>query len=123
MRGGIGMVKAKSALESQRRMGNLVKEVVEGVTGEFPLLEVYVFGSRARGNYLDTSDLDLALVLEKLDAPKMELLENISKHVKGSVDIVIMSSEEAAGSRLIRDAKKVWDSRKGFDLSIFQTES
>jgi len=117
------MVKAKSALESQRRMGNLVKEVVEGVTGEFPLLEVYVFGSRARGNYLDTSDLDLALVLEKLDAPKMELLENISKHVKGSVDIVIMSSEEAAGSRLIRDAKKVWDSKKGFDLSIFQTES
>ncbi len=117
------MGKAKSALESQRRMGKLVKEVVEGVTGEFPLLEVYVFGSRARGNYLDTSDLDLALVLEKLDAPKMELLEKISKHVKGPVDIVILSSEEAAGSRLIRDAKKVWDSKEGFDLSIFQTES
>jgi predicted nucleotidyltransferase len=117
------MVKAKSALESQRKMGELVKEVVEKVTGEFPLLEVYVFGSRARGNYLDTSDLDLALVFQKLDATKIELLEKVSKYVRGPVDIVVMSSEEAARSRLIRDAKKVWDSKKGFDLSIFQAES
>jgi predicted nucleotidyltransferase len=73
-------------------MGELVKEVVEVVTGDFPLLEVYVFGSRVRVNYLDTSDLGLVLVFQKLDATKIELLEKVSKYVKGPVDIVVMSS-------------------------------
>jgi predicted nucleotidyltransferase len=113
------MVKAKSAIESQKRMGQLAKEIVKTVLEDFPLAEAYVFGSRARGDYLDTSDLDLILVFQELHNSKLELMEELSRHIRGKVDFIIMSAEEVGGSRVVRGAKKIWDKEKGFDLSVF----
>ncbi|HLI46639.1 MAG TPA: nucleotidyltransferase domain-containing protein [Geobacterales bacterium] len=73
------MGKGKSALESQRKMLELAQEIIEKIWEELPLTEVYTFGSRARWDYLDTSDLDLVFVLkgtrEKNVIERMYLLD------------------------------------------------
>jgi predicted nucleotidyltransferase len=46
-------------------MLNLAKEIVENIATDYSSLqEVYIFGSRARGDYLDTSDIDLMLLFK-----------------------------------------------------------
>jgi predicted nucleotidyltransferase len=113
------MVKAKSALDSQRRMGALAGKIIETIQRRFPLVEAYVFGSRARGDYLDTSDLDLVFVFQEMRSPKLELMEEVSRFISGKVDFIVMSPQEAKESRVVRAAKKIWDKEKGFDPSIF----
>ncbi|PSN82552.1 hypothetical protein B9P99_02095 [Candidatus Marsarchaeota G1 archaeon OSP_B] len=114
------MVKAKSAIESQKRMAEVAKQIVEKVSEHFPIIEVRVFGSRARGDYLDTSDLDLIFVFEKLDTPKIELVQKISRFIKGNVDFLVMQKDEAQNSALVKSSKLLWDKQKGFDLTVFE---
>lgn len=59
------MGKGKSARESQIKMINQVKEIVEEMAKDLQQLdEVYVLGSRARGDYLDISDIDVVFVFK-----------------------------------------------------------
>jgi len=65
-------------------MLNLAKEIVENIATDYSILqEVYIFGSRARGDYLDTSDIDLMLVFKGIK--KMNTINRmnmVSKHNK-----------------------------------------
>ena len=56
------MGKAKSALESQVRMLRRALEFVGKVKSRINLIDVYVVGSRARGDYRDDSDIDLVII-------------------------------------------------------------
>ena len=49
-------MKAKSAIESQKDLLKKAIEVVNNIKKEINIIDVYVVGSRARGDYLDTSD-------------------------------------------------------------------
>ncbi|MFP3303713.1 MAG: nucleotidyltransferase domain-containing protein, partial [Caldivirga sp.] len=56
------MGKAKSALESQVRMLRRALEFVSKVKSRINLIDVYVVGSRARGDYRDDSDIDIVII-------------------------------------------------------------
>ncbi|BBG23377.1 hypothetical protein IC006_0661 [Sulfuracidifex tepidarius] len=109
------MVKSKSAIESQKRMEELVRDTVYRLNERFPLREVYVFGSRARGDYKDTSDIDLIFVVDGMkDVGIIERMEAISPFIRGDVDFVVISPEEKEGHKLMKGARKVWGRGEGF---------
>ncbi|MQL56579.1 nucleotidyltransferase domain-containing protein [Acidianus ambivalens] len=107
------MDKGKSAIESQIRMINLVKEIIEEITRDFTNLEeVYIFGSRARGNYLDTGDIDFIFVFKGIKGMNVfDRMYTISKYVKGNVDYIVLDEEE---KDRIREKKLLWSRDKGF---------
>ena len=112
-------VKGRSAVESQVRMLNLAKEIVERASKGLPnLVEVYVFGSRARGDYLDTSDIDLLFVLSGIkEMPVVERMYLVGKYIKGNVDYVVLDESEMDR---IKEKKLLWKRGVGFvDLREF----
>jgi Nucleotidyltransferase domain. len=54
--------RAKSALLSQKLMLEGAVRFVEKAREKMNIVDVYVFGSRARGDYKDISDIDLVVV-------------------------------------------------------------
>ncbi|BDC17857.1 nucleotidyltransferase domain-containing protein [Acidianus sp. HS-5] len=113
------MGRGKSAIESQIRMINLAKEIIESASKDLPqLTEVYVFGSRARGDYLDTSDIDLLFVFKGIkDVPTFDRMYMVSKYIKGNVDYVVLDEEE---KDKIKEKKLLWKREIGFvDLKEF----
>ncbi|MCH4816418.1 MAG: nucleotidyltransferase domain-containing protein [Saccharolobus sp.] len=107
------MVKGKSAIESQKKMLQLAIQIVEEVAKEYPsLAKVYVFGSRARGDYLDTSDIDLVFVMRGIkNINVIERMYLVSKFVKkGKVDYIVIDEEEKPP----KDSKLLWSREKGF---------
>lgn len=56
------MGRAKSALLSQKLMLERAVRFVEKAREKINIVDVYVFGSRARGDYKDISDIDLVIV-------------------------------------------------------------
>ncbi|BCU67197.1 DNA polymerase subunit beta [Sulfolobales archaeon HS-7] len=61
------MGKAKSALKSQVDIIKRAIEFVNDVSKEVEVEKVYVVGSRARGDYLDTSDIDLMIISKEFE--------------------------------------------------------
>ncbi|WP_240938822.1 nucleotidyltransferase domain-containing protein [Metallosphaera hakonensis] len=93
----------------------MVQKIIYQLAENFPLKEVYVFGSRARGDYKDTSDIDLIFVIEGIKGiGVVERMEMISPFIKGNVDFVVISPEEKDGYKLMKGAKKVWGREEGF---------
>ncbi len=56
------MGKAKSAVESQVVLLRRAWEFVRRARSRISISEVYVVGSRARGDYTDMSDIDLVII-------------------------------------------------------------
>jgi len=54
-----------------------LREYVEGIRDRFEVKEVYLFGSQAKGNSHKYSDYDLAIVTEKADKNRHELLVDL----------------------------------------------
>ncbi|MGC8570736.1 nucleotidyltransferase domain-containing protein [Caldivirga sp.] len=71
------MGKAKSALESQREMLRRVMEFISDVAKEINIEGVFIVGSRARGDYLETSDIDVVIVSS--DFRRMNYVERLKK--------------------------------------------
>lgn len=94
------MGKAASAVKSQKEMVLRAKKFVDSVdkicrARGLKLVEVYVVGSRARGDYLEDSDIDLVLVIEGVE--KLNQLERklmFKDVVVGGVDFTILSPVE-----------------------------
>ncbi|BFI76967.1 nucleotidyltransferase domain-containing protein [Sulfurisphaera ohwakuensis] len=109
----MGKIRGKSAIESQIKMLNLAKEIVEKVSEELPqLTEVYIFGSRARGDYLDTSDIDLLFVFKGIKGlSAFEKMNLVSKYIKGNVDYIVVDEEE---KDRIKEKKLFWKRDYGF---------
>lgn len=91
---------------------NLAKEIVENIATDYSSLqEVYIFGSRARGGYLDTSDIDLMLVFKGIkEMNTIDRMNIVLKHIKGNVDYIVVDEEEVK----VEDAKLLWKKGKGF---------
>ncbi|MEM1600083.1 MAG: nucleotidyltransferase domain-containing protein [Sulfolobaceae archaeon] len=109
----MGRIRGKSAIESQTKMLNLAKDIVEKASQELPqLTEVYVFGSRARGDYLDTSDIDLLFVMKGVkELSVFEKMKLLSKYIKGNVDYIVVDEEE---KDRIKEKKLFWKRDYGF---------
>ncbi|BCU67824.1 DNA polymerase subunit beta [Sulfolobales archaeon HS-7] len=109
------MVKSKSAIESQKRMEEFVREIICQLKGRLPVREVYVFGSRARGDYKDTSDIDLIFVIDGMsNVGVVKRMNMVTPFIRGKVDFVVLSPEEKEGHKLMKEAKKVWGREEGF---------
>ncbi|BFH73921.1 nucleotidyltransferase domain-containing protein [Sulfurisphaera javensis] len=116
------MGKGKSALESQKKMIELAMKITERVASSLPLVKVYVFGSRARGDYLDISDIDLVFVLYGIkDKNVFERMYLLSPFITGNVDYIVL--DESEENRLPKDAKLLWSKDKGFvDIRVFLSD-
>ena len=96
------MGKALSAVRSQReavlralRFADNAARVCR--TRGLELVGVYVVGSRARGDYLESSDIDLVLVISGVDGLNQVERKVMFKDVmEGGVDFVVLSPREWA---------------------------
>ncbi|MEL9990043.1 MAG: nucleotidyltransferase domain-containing protein [Thermoproteus sp.] len=89
------MDKAKTALKSQREMLARALRFVERVKAKINVAEVYVVGSRARGDYTNESDIDLVIIsddVKGLDALERRLL--LKDLLEPGVEYFIYTSEE-----------------------------
>jgi len=68
----------QTALEFKRRVAALV-----------PILQCSVFGSRARGDATDGSDLDLFLVVDHIDTELRERISEVAWEVGFENDVVL----------------------------------
>jgi len=74
----IALSDRQTALEFKRRIADLV-----------PVLEFCVFGSRARGDATDESDLDMFLVVDHIDADLREKISEVAWEVGFENDVVL----------------------------------
>ncbi|MEM3980257.1 MAG: nucleotidyltransferase domain-containing protein [Ignisphaera sp.] len=108
------MGKAKSAVESQREALKKALEFVEEVQIKlrergFIVREAYIVGSRARGDYTNESDIDIALVVDGVEELNiLERLSLIKDILKPKIDVRIYSTKEwySETSAWIKELKK-----------------
>jgi len=92
--------KAKSALASQHEALERAKSFVEKAKARasclgLTLLGAYLVGSRARGDYLRDSDIDIILVIKGLkNLNFLERLELFTDILEPSIDLRIYDTEE-----------------------------
>ncbi|MFP3314397.1 MAG: nucleotidyltransferase domain-containing protein [Thermocladium sp.] len=102
------MGKAKSAIESQRKLLQRAREFVEDAGKEVKIEAVYVVGSRARGDYLDTSDLDLVIISDDFRGMNyIERMEKLSRYLRPGIEFFALTRDEWEGnSPYIREMRK-----------------
>ncbi|MEM4062260.1 MAG: nucleotidyltransferase domain-containing protein [Desulfurococcaceae archaeon] len=108
------MGKAKSAVESQREALRKALEFVREVRVRlrdygFTVREAYIVGSRARGDYTDESDVDIALVVDGVEELNiLERLSLIKDLMKPKIDVRVYSTKEwySESSAWIRELRK-----------------
>ena len=75
---------------SQSDINNLVSKFVNLVANEFPVKSVYLFGSYAKGEAREYSDIDLAVVSDNFEGSRFFDKEKLNKYVlKTSIDLEI----------------------------------
>lgn len=74
-----------------------LKEVLERILGN-SLQKVVLFGSRARGDYSDESDIDVAIIVRGLDRKlKRQILDNVAEmelKYLTPLSVLILSEDE-----------------------------
>lgn len=89
------MGKALSAIKSQEQMLRRAELFIEDVKKEINVKEVYVVGSRARGDYLDTSDIDLVIISDDFKGMRyIDRMEKLSKYRRAKIDYFTFTTEE-----------------------------
>lgn len=75
---------------SQSDLNNLVQKFINLISSEFPLSRVYVFGSYAKGNPKDYSDVDLAIVSDNFEGSRFFDKKKLNKYIlRTSIDIEV----------------------------------
>lgn len=94
---------AKLSDRDQRIIGDLVRRLREALEG--CLKQVIVYGSRARGDHMVGSDLDVLILVDHLDASLKQRIREIRYQVMWEADfeplISLLCLEEAEFSREI----------------------
>jgi predicted nucleotidyltransferase len=75
---------------SKSDINNIVSKFISLVSDEFPLKKVYLFGSYAKGNAKDYSDVDLAVVSDKFEGSRFFDKQKLNKYImKTSIDLEV----------------------------------
>ena len=75
---------------SQSDIIDIVTGFINLISDEFPLSSVYLFGSYAKGNPGEYSDIDVAVVSDKFDGVRFFDKQKLAKYIiKSSVDLEI----------------------------------
>mgnify|MGYP001770795843 FL=1 len=118
------MGKAKSAVESQLTLLRRAWEFVERARARMRIAEVYVVGSRARGDYTDVSDIDLVIISD--DVRGMNQLERrllLKDLIEPKVEFFIYTSEEWQGEatawirQMRREAVRLIDLMRAYGVN------
>lgn len=75
------------------------QKLIDGVVRQFDPVEVYLFGSQARGDARPDSDIDLYVVVDDAKAATLNTARTIGEArsaYDGAVDIVVMSASRYA---------------------------
>lgn len=99
-----------------RRLGDWLDDVVRDVVAYAEPVEVIVFGSVARGDDGPDSDIDLLVVIPKVEPGERHLLMGriraaISAHVP--IDVFVATPEEFAERRDVQGSLLYWPAREG----------
>ena len=66
-----------------------LQESIQSIKSAFPVSDVYVFGSYARGDQRPDSDIDLLIVCSETPRDLFELAYEIRKHLHARVDLAL----------------------------------
>lgn len=76
----------------------LAERYKEMVAARLPLKAMYLYGSYSKGNYTDDSDIDIAVVVEKLSDNFFEdtpLLWKLRRKVSTLIEPVLLTEDES----------------------------
>ena len=82
-----------SALEQFRDYMGVAREVKDIVKRVDPNARVYVFGSVVRGRYTASSDIDILVVMERIE-DRHRVMTEVYKRVKAPIELHITTSEK-----------------------------
>jgi predicted nucleotidyltransferase len=118
-------MKAKSAIKSQKELLKKAIEIINDIKREINIIDVYVVGSRARGDYLDTSDLDLVIISDDFKNLRyIERLEKLYKYSKGDIEFFAFTKEEWDNPKSLfiinmkKEAKKLEELLKFYEINF-----
>jgi len=66
---------------SQSDLNKIIKRFIELISPEFPLRSVYLFGSYAKGNPREYSDIDLAIVSDNFEGSRFFDKQKLNKYI------------------------------------------
>ncbi|AWS00293.1 nucleotidyltransferase domain-containing protein [Metallosphaera hakonensis] len=119
------MGKAKSALKSQVELVKAAIEFINDISNEIRIEDIYVVGSRARGDYLETSDIDLVIISRDFEGLRyIDRLEKLGKYLRAGVEFFAFTPEEWNESpslfvkQMKKEAKRLKDLAKEIGLSF-----
>lgn len=71
-------------------INKIIQRFISLVSQEFPVRTLYLFGSYAKGNANDSSDIDIAIVSDKFEGRRFWDREKLGKYViKSSFDLEV----------------------------------
>lgn len=76
----------------------LAKRYKEMVAEKLPLKAVYLYGSYSKGNYTEDSDIDIAIVVDKLNDNFFEdtpLLWKLRRKISTLIEPVLLTEDES----------------------------
>ncbi len=85
-------------LSTERVTSELIRYIVEKIVSEIKPEKIILFGSYARGNFNQESDLDL-LIIKDADEPSRMVRRKIDALLRGrrfAVDLLVRKTEEIA---------------------------
>lgn len=62
-------------------INNIIQRFLTLVSQEFPVKNIYLFGSYAKGNAHDYSDIDIAVVSDKFEGIRFNDKERLAKYI------------------------------------------
>lgn len=94
------MGRAESALKSQEKALDTIRGFMKDVEEtcrmhQLKLVEAYIVGSRARGDYTEESDIDIVLIVEGVE--NMNMLQRLTlfkETLKPGIDLKIYTKKE-----------------------------
>ena len=79
-------------------MNTTLREAIQSIKKQFPVTEVYVFGSYARGEEKPDSDVDVLVVCSETPDDLFDLAFRVRQHlherIDHAVDVIVTTSEE-----------------------------
>lgn len=62
-------------------LNRIIQNFVLSISGEYPVKELYLFGSYAQGNAREYSDIDIAVISDKFEGRRFWDKEKLAKYI------------------------------------------